>query len=118
MEVIKFGLVLVLLTTSALAEQIPFKIVDLLWLQHPTQGDGVEIVYQFEEKPNDGNDALEAFALSECNRVAPKYVPMVLHKLGKPKADFVAMNFRFGGVVGTYIKFFADYESGVCSNIK
>lgn len=109
-----------LLFTCAVAnaEQVQFKVVDLLWLQHPSRGEGVEIVYQFDRKPSDGDDALEAFALSECNRVAPKYVPVALEKLGKDKTDFVAINFRFGGVLGTYIKFFADYDNGVCTNIE
>ncbi len=109
---------LLLACSSASAEQVQFGIVDLLWLQHETRGEGVEIIYQFASKPNDGDDVLEAFALSECNRVAPKYVPMVLEKVGRAEPDFVAMTFRFGGAVGTYIKWFADYKDGVCSNIE
>lgn len=97
---------------------MPFKIIDLFWLQHETKGEGVEIVYQFARKPNDGDEALESFALSECNRVAPKYVPVALEKTGKAKADFVAITFRFGGSFGTYIKWFAEYEDGACRNIE
>jgi hypothetical protein len=108
----------VLLASAAEAEQVPFKVVDLLWLQHESRGDGVEIVYQFARKPDDGDDALKAFALSECNRVAPKYVPMALERIGKTEADFVAITFRFGGNFGTYIRWFADYVDGVCLNIE
>jgi hypothetical protein len=106
------------LALPAQAEQVPFKIIDLLWLQHEIKGEGVEIVYQFERKPNEGDEALESFALSECNRVAPKYVQVALEKTGKAKADFVAITFRFGGNFGTYIKWFADYEDGACLNIE
>lgn len=108
---------LLLTSVSASAEQIQFKIVDVLWLTHSSRGEGVEIVYQFARKPDDGDDALKAFALSECNRVAPKYVPLVLKQVGKTEADFVSMNLRFGGAFGTYIKFFAENENGVCSDM-
>lgn len=101
-----------------MAEQIQFKVVDIFWLQHSSKGGGVEFVYQFDSKPNDGLEALETFALSECNRLAPKYVPLVLEKVGKSDADFVAINFRFGGAFGIYAKFFAKYTNGICSEIE
>jgi hypothetical protein len=107
-----------LLASPAQAEQVQFEIVDLLWLQHGTRGEGVEIVYQFDRKPNDGDDALKAFALSECNRVASRYVPIALERIGKAEADFVAITFRFGGGFGTYIKWFAEYENGSCQNLE
>lgn len=118
MSFIRVLAALSLCVASAQAEQVQFEIVDLIWLEHETRGEGVEIVYQFARKPNDGDDALEAFALSECNRVASKYVPLALEKLGKTEADFVAITFRFGGAVGTYIKWFAEYEAGACLNIE
>jgi hypothetical protein len=115
---IKAGAVVLLVGSPATAEQIQFKIVDVLWLDHQTRGGGVEIVYQFDRKPGDGEDAIKAFALSECNRVAKKYVPMALEKTGKSKADFVSIQLRFGGAVGSYIKYFAKYDEGVCSDLE
>jgi hypothetical protein len=100
---------------GAVADQIPFKILDVGWLQQSSYGEGVEFIYQFDSKPGDGEEAIKAFALSECNRVAPKYVPKVLEKLGKAKPDFISMNFRFGGMIGTYEKFFANYDDGLCT---
>jgi hypothetical protein len=106
------------LCSPAFAEQVQFKIVDLLWIEHSTKGVGIEFIYQFERKPSDGDEKIEAFAFSECNRVAPKYVPGALAKAGKPKADFIAITFRFGGAVGTYMKFYADYVNGACKDMK
>ena len=105
----------VLFGSAAYADGIPFKILNILWLQDSSRGGGVEFIYQFDSKPGDGDDALEAFALSECNRVAPKYVPRVLEHTGNPEPDFISMNFRFGGAFGTYVKFFAKYKNGSCS---
>lgn len=108
---------LLLTSVSASAEQIQFKIVGASWLTHSFRGEGVEIVYQFARKPDDGDDALKAWVLSGCNRVAPKHVPLVLEQVGKTEADFVSMNLCFGGAFGTYIKFFAEYENGACSDM-
>ncbi len=106
---------LLCLGSQADADQIQFKIMNPSWVENPPYGEGIEFTYQFDSKPTDGDEAIEAFALSECNRIAPKYVPKVLEKLGKPKSDFIFMNFRFGGMIGTYVKFHAKYENGLCS---
>ena len=115
MHVIKYLALFMVFSSAAVADQIQFKVVDIVWSQDTSRGGGVEIIYQFNSKPNDGEDAIEAFALSECNRIAPKYVPIVLEKVGQPEAAFVAMNLRFGGTFGTYAKYFMDYDAGVCS---
>jgi hypothetical protein len=99
------------------ADQVPFRIVDTGWQEHSSRGGGVFILYQFDRRPDDSEDALKSFAQSECNRVAPKAVQMVLAKLGKSDPDFVAMEFRFGGSWGTYIKFYGRFENGVCVDL-
>jgi hypothetical protein len=118
MPSLKAIVAVVCLTAPAQAEQVQFRIVDALWVTHETRGEGVEFIYQFASKPDDNDEVLMAFAFSECNRVGPKYLPGILENVGKTEVDYIAMTFRFGGAFGSYIKWFADYENGVCANIE
>lgn len=114
MRAIKGFFLSLVFAAPAFADQVPFRIVDAGWQEHTSKGGGVFIIYQFARRPDDSNDALKAFAQSECDRVAPKAVAMVLEKTGKTDPDFIALEFRFGGFVGTYVKFYGRFENGVC----
>ena len=100
------------------AEQVKvdFEIVSMGWVKHPKAGEGVELIYQFSNKPTDDMAELRRVALSECNRVIPEHLPAILKGAGKSDAKLVVMTFRFGGRFGTYVKWAFRYEGGVCSS--